>query len=50
MRNLFYEVASDEQNEEAFLIQNRENVNKILEWEYMFDETEALLRLFSVKE
>ncbi|KAM3142158.1 hypothetical protein pb186bvf_005812 [Paramecium bursaria] len=50
MRNLFYEVASDQQNEEAFLIQNRENVHRILEWEHMFDETEALLRLFSVKE
>ena len=31
------------------MINSPENVDKILEWEYMYDETEIALKMFAVK-
>ncbi|KAM3142146.1 hypothetical protein pb186bvf_005800 [Paramecium bursaria] len=49
LRNLFHQLLQDEDQELHYMINQPENIDKILEWEHMYDETEIALKMFAVK-
>ncbi|KAM3142156.1 hypothetical protein pb186bvf_005810 [Paramecium bursaria] len=52
LRNYFRKILQDfyDNDEMNFLIQNPDQINEIITWEYMYDETDIALKLFAAQE